>query len=619
MNRKIYIFIFIIAALFVDNYAHAALVNIAPNNSFESDPCIAYFTYPATCSTEGFSWDSQIYHTGKYSVKIVSTKKPGMLSEWLNKNGKIPIIAGHKYNVSLWLKTENVDQHAELNVNYWGPDSQIYINKSGGSSAIIFGNSDWTQVSVQAEAPTVAAYLRFEARLYGSGTLWIDDVVVQDLTDTTAPILTNIISNNITANSANITWTTDELSTSQISYSIDGSFSNTIPQNPIRTLNHAMGIPYLIPNTTYNYRVVSADSTGNISTSLGRTFTTLSVPDNKSPNIIINLSASSVTQTSLVLSWTSPVDLPAGGQAALYDIRYSTSSITASNWVAANQVTGEPTPVIQGINQSYVLPGLLPGTTYYIGIKSEDSALVPNISAISNIVVQSTLPKSITAGLGGGYALDKITPTKPSNLRIFGGPDQILLSWSNPIDIDFVRNVIVRKEGSYPISVTDGVRVYEGKGLEFTDTKISKAKIYYYAVFAFDHNLNYSRPATGSSYLGKNTETEIVVLRTTAPAPLTVSDVTVQPTETPILISGINIARILAVGSYGEDVKILQQFLQQKGYFPQSRQVTTYFGSITLDALQKFQCAKLKICSGTPSTTGYGATGLITRDALKSG
>ncbi|MDP1688935.1 MAG: fibronectin type III domain-containing protein [bacterium] len=631
MRRKKYIYIIVVVSIFIGNDVRAGSINLAPNYSFESDPCVDYFTYPDTCITGGFSWDAQMFRTGKNSLKIVSIKELGTLSQWLNKNEKIPVIAGHKYVVSLWLKTQNVTQHAELNVNFWGPDSQTYINKNGGSSAIITGSNDWTLVSVQVDAPLNAEYLRFEASLYGSGTLWIDDVSVEDLTDITAPILSNIASSNITTNSATITWTTDEPATSQAGYSMDGSFSNTLPSNPTLITTHTMTIPYLVPNTTYNLRVASVDSGGNIAVSLGRTFTTLSLPDTQAPNTISNFSVGSVTQTSMILSWISPVDLPLGGQTASYDIRYSISPITASNWGVASQASGEPTPVIQGINQSYTLPGLLPGTRYYIGIKSQDSAPTPNISALSNIIVQLTLPKLSTVGVGSGNALDKTPPAKPSNLRIFGGPDQILLNWFNPIDVDFVRVVLTKKEGSSPISVTDGTKIYEGKGAEFTDTKIQQGKTYYYAIFAFDQTINYSLPATGSSYLGKSTEAEIITLRAIKPALLSISTPIPLPTNGPTLtqlttpttkpqpLLGITITRWLTVGSVGDDVKSLQEFLKQKGYFPQDRAVTNYFGSITRVSLEKFQCAKISVCSGSPGTSGYGATGPRTKAALKNG
>jgi len=43
---------------------------------------------------------------------------------------------------------------------------------------------------------------------------------------------------------------------------------------------------------------------------------------------------------------------------------------------------------------------------------------------------------------------------------------------------------------------------------------------------------------------------------------------------------------------------------------------TTYFGNLTEVAIKALQCDLLSVCSGTPATTGYGATGPLTRDVL---
>lgn len=92
------------------------------------------------------------------------------------------------------------------------------------------------------------------------------------------------------------------------------------------------------------------------------------------------------------------------------------------------------------------------------------------------------------------------------------------------------------------------------------------------------------------------------------------------------LTSGITITRALYVGVIkGEDIKILQQYLNHIGYTvsisgPGSiSNETNHFGSATRMALRKFQCAKLNICSGSEGTNGYGVVGPKTRKALQGG
>jgi peptidoglycan hydrolase-like protein with peptidoglycan-binding domain len=62
-------------------------------------------------------------------------------------------------------------------------------------------------------------------------------------------------------------------------------------------------------------------------------------------------------------------------------------------------------------------------------------------------------------------------------------------------------------------------------------------------------------------------------------------------------------------------VLILQNFLVAKNYLT-ADSVTGYFGRLTEAALKKFQCDQGLVCSGTPSTTGYGQTGPKTRAAI---
>ena len=83
-----------------------------------------------------------------------------------------------------------------------------------------------------------------------------------------------------------------------------------------------------------------------------------------------NLATSNPTSSSITLTWTAPGDDGSTGTATTYDIRYSTSAITEGNWASATQVTGEPTPAAAGTNQTMVVSGLSPSTTYYFAIKT---------------------------------------------------------------------------------------------------------------------------------------------------------------------------------------------------------------------------------------------------------
>lgn len=107
-------------------------------------------------------------------------------------------------------------------------------------------------------------------------------------------------------------------------------------------------------------------------------------PDVTAPAAVTNLSLSGATASSITLNWTAPGDDAAAGTAAAYDIRYSTAAIvTAADFAAATQVTGEPVPAVSGTAQTMSVTNLVAGTTHFFVMKAQDEAL--NVSAMSNV------------------------------------------------------------------------------------------------------------------------------------------------------------------------------------------------------------------------------------------
>lgn len=92
-------------------------------------------------------------------------------------------------------------------------------------------------------------------------------------------------------------------------------------------------------------------------------------------------------------------------------------------------------------------------------------------------------------------------------------------------------------------------------------------------------------------------------------------------TATPVGVAG-NLTANLNIGMTNPQVQILQKILNKKGFIiaasgPGSQgNETNYFGSLTKEAVKKFQCSKNIVCSGSESTTGFGGVGPMTRAAL---
>jgi hypothetical protein len=77
------------------------------------------------------------------------------------------------------------------------------------------------------------------------------------------------------------------------------------------------------------------------------------------------------------------------------------------------------------------------------------------------------------------------------------------------------------------------------------------------------------------------------------------------------------ITRLLTIGSQGEDVTALQAYLIATGFLS-IEAPTGYFGTVTQASVQAWQSARGIVTEGTPQTTGFGAVGPMTREALQN-
>ncbi len=161
---------------------------------------------------------------------------------------------------------------------------------------------------------------------------------------------------DISATHATVIWTTDEASTSGVSYN-DGVRYHVVSDGAY-VKEHSMPLADLTPETTYNLTVSSTDRHGNGPTiSQPISFTTLALPDTSAPIIVGSPLIHNITHQSVLVKWETSE--PA-----------TTHLVIGTSPDAMNQVETK-----NGLHTKHTLPvtGLQLHTIYYFQVRTSDA------------------------------------------------------------------------------------------------------------------------------------------------------------------------------------------------------------------------------------------------------
>lgn len=447
----------------------------------------------------------------------------------------------------------------------------------------------------------------------------------------------SVSSSGLTSTGASISWTTDKAATSQVEYGISSGYGVLSTENVTLATSHSISLAQLEPSTTYHFRVKSTDEVSNITFSEDYTLTTLAASSSNSadnvggtsvPTAVTTLTVGGVDSTSVELEWH--VGMANADVAAEYDVRYAILPIDASNFAQAPQAQltpiyyGDVSPV--GTERAYIVAGLNSNTAYYFAIKSKhenssysdisntvsatttggesinnesnqnQNSILEVSTSLGEVVVSSGYGSPSTGfqpsqssggqagsssgsggggggGSGGGGGGVSTGSFEPTLVKAEPADGQIVFEWNNPDEANFVRTIVVKKEGGYPTSPSDGQTIYEGRGDTYTDTNLQNGKIYYYAVYSYNHSKTYSKGVNLS--LAPNAGNKEVKFN-----------------ESGTLVSFTPALHFVRTWKYGDkDIEIehLQEILvADKDSYPE-KYVTGYFGSLTQAALTRFQ------------------------------
>lgn len=175
--------------------------------------------------------------------------------------------------------------------------------------------------------------------------------------DTTVPVISGIIATPATT-TATITWTTNELSDSQVNYGTTTAYGSSTVLNTTNLTFHSQGITGLLPGTVYHFKVISKDAAGNIASSSDQTFTTTAL-DLTAPVISgIGVAAASGTAT---VSWST-------NESSTSKVYYATSTPVSLTSTSTIIVMSTSTVTSHSLN----LLGLTASSTYYFIVESAD-------------------------------------------------------------------------------------------------------------------------------------------------------------------------------------------------------------------------------------------------------
>jgi len=174
---------------------------------------------------------------------------------------------------------------------------------------------------------------------------------------TSTPLsIPNVPISSTTETGAVITWTTNEPATSQVEYGKTETYGSTTPLDSNLTTSHSVTLTGLDSNTTYYFKVISQDTSGNKVTSEG-SLRTLAQADTTPPTIS-GVDFSHITESGAIITWTT-------NEAATSQVEYGETEECLSKTTENTKLT---------TSHSVTLTELDDNTTYYFKVVSKDAS-----------------------------------------------------------------------------------------------------------------------------------------------------------------------------------------------------------------------------------------------------
>lgn len=223
------------------------------------------------------------------NMGVISLKDTSAVITWKTSEGATSKV---EYSISSGIYTistttsENLDINHAASISGLTANTKYYyhvISSDAGANTATSTEQNFTTLetlSTETEVTGRETTARSEGEATGKASISGGGILIIDKTDKTAPAISNISIADIGFDQAKIIWKTNEAANSFLEYGNDLNYG-TVTGDYRLTEDHSIEIDFLSPEKKYNYRVVSVDSSGNLSQSANQIFSTVSEINSK--------------------------------------------------------------------------------------------------------------------------------------------------------------------------------------------------------------------------------------------------------------------------------------------------------------------------------------------------
>jgi hypothetical protein len=245
------------------------------------------------------------------------------------------------------------------------------------------------------------------------------------------PVISGVTATGITSTSVTIIWTTDQPSSSQVTYGTTPAYGFSSTPNTTLGTSHSVTLTGLTASTLYNYAVMSANAVGT-ATSANFTFSTPAIPP---PSVISPVggaggnTGSASAPTSLSINYRSGSNNTVVAVCALGSTSSSISSITdsGSTWALRGYVNNGTS--VRSEIWSTPAGGSVASSTFTISIPGG----VPASCALEEYSGVLALGNTSTAQATSGSWSVSLATQDPNNYVVAGLGANSYYGYSNPV------------------------------------------------------------------------------------------------------------------------------------------------------------------------------------------